>query len=262
MRTYTILAIGNSFSEDATHFLHQIAQAAGITTKVVNLYIGGCSLEQHWSNIEKKAPLYLYELNGMHTERYVSINDVLCEEPWDFIITQQASHDSGWLDTYEPFLGWLVQYLTNQVPTAQLCLQETWAYEINSSHDRFARYCRQQKLMYQKLRGCYIQKAKQYGLLLIPCGDVIQELRKMPAFDVANGGISLCRDGFHMSYGYGRYALACTWLSSLFGTELRSDLHEFLMLNEESLAEIDPCNIITIQKIAAKVGKKSNVVDQ
>lgn len=32
-----VLAIGNSFSEDATHFLHQIGEAAGVGNKVVNL---------------------------------------------------------------------------------------------------------------------------------------------------------------------------------------------------------------------------------
>ena len=47
----SVLAIGNSFSEDATHFLHQIAEADNVSMKVVNLYIGGCSLEQHWYNI-------------------------------------------------------------------------------------------------------------------------------------------------------------------------------------------------------------------
>lgn len=227
MQTYKILAIGNSFSEDATHFLHQIAMAAGISTKVVNLYIGGCSLEQHWSNIEKKEKAYLYQLNGVHTDRYVCIDEILSEEPWDFIITQQASHDSGWMDTYEPFLGWMIRYIKDHVPTAKLLLQETWAYEIDSTHDRFARYDRRQDIMYQRLRNCYTQKAQQYKLPLIPCGDVIQELRKLPAFDVLHGGLSLCRDGFHMSFGYGRYALACTWFAMLFGTEGNNVLKEY-----------------------------------
>lgn len=47
MNTLKILAIGNSFSEDATRYLHQLANAAGIDTKIVNLYIGGCPLERH-----------------------------------------------------------------------------------------------------------------------------------------------------------------------------------------------------------------------
>ena len=50
-----ILAVGNSFSEDATYYLHQILEIAGVENQVVNLYIGGCSLEKHWRNIEKNA---------------------------------------------------------------------------------------------------------------------------------------------------------------------------------------------------------------
>lgn len=253
MPTYNILAIGNSFSEDATHYLHQLASAAGIETKVVNLYIGGCSLEQHWSNIEKEEKGYLYQLNGVSTGRYVCINEVLTEEPWDFIVTQQASHDSGWMDTYEPFLGWIVDYLKTRVPTAQILLQETWAYEIDSKHDKFARYQRRQETMYQKLKNCYTQKAQQYELPLIPCGDVIQELRKLPVFDVAHGGESLCRDGFHMSFGYGRYALACTWLGQLFPSVFRKGLFEFsaLACNEADLAQADWEVLQSIQKVAA-----------
>ncbi len=45
-----ILAIGNSFSQDATRYLHAVMQAGGVAGRVVNLYIGGCSLEQHWRN--------------------------------------------------------------------------------------------------------------------------------------------------------------------------------------------------------------------
>ena len=48
-----VLAIGNSFSEDATRYLHQIGEAAGVKNQIVNLYIGGCPLETHWENIEK-----------------------------------------------------------------------------------------------------------------------------------------------------------------------------------------------------------------
>ena len=44
-----ILAIGNSFSQDATRYMKEIAQSMGLEMLVVNLYIGGCSLEQHAS---------------------------------------------------------------------------------------------------------------------------------------------------------------------------------------------------------------------
>lgn len=127
-----ILAIGNSFSQDATHYLNQIAKEDCVETKVVNLYIGGCSLERHWSNVQSGAEDYLYELNGKSTEKYISIQEALKEERWDYIVTQQASHDSGWTDTYEPFLENLTRYIRKQAPWAEILLQETWAYEIDS----------------------------------------------------------------------------------------------------------------------------------
>ena len=46
-----LLAVGNSFSQDACTFLHQTAQAQGLDLEVTNLYIGGCSLEMHYQNL-------------------------------------------------------------------------------------------------------------------------------------------------------------------------------------------------------------------
>ena len=39
----------------------------------------------------------------------------------------------------------------------------------------------------------------------------------VPEFDYKNGGISLCRDGFHLSLDYGRYIAAAVWLRVLSG---------------------------------------------
>lgn len=218
-----ILAIGNSFSEDATYYLHKIAEAAGIDTKVVNLYIGGCSLERHWQNIESGEAAYVYQIDGVITERYVSIQEALAEEEWDFIVTQQASHDSGWAVTYEPFIGLMYDYIRKRVPGAEILIQETWAYEIDSTHSCYMRYHRNQKEMYERLRECYYGTSVRYGLRLIPCGDVIQVLREKEPFIVQNGGQTLCRDGFHMHYIYGRYTLACVWARKLLGISMKDN---------------------------------------
>lgn len=211
-----ILAIGNSFSEDATHFLHQIGEAAGVENKVVNLYIGGCSLEMHWKNIENDVKQYQYQINGIKTDRYVSISDVLSEEKWDYIVTHQASHDSGWLDTYEPFLGLILNYLKEKSPHSEIFLNQTWAYEIDSTHDRFIRYNRSQSEMYSRLSSAYKIMAEKYSLPLISCGELVQQLRATKYFERGNTNRCICRDGFHMNFLYGRYALACLWAKSLF----------------------------------------------
>jgi hypothetical protein len=215
-----ILAIGNSFSQDATHYLHPLAKAAGIDTKVVNLYIGGCSLARHCENIEQDSKLYLYERDGKATEQYVSIKHALTEEEWDFVITQQASHDSGMQETYYPFVINLFDYVRKYAPKAEFLLQQTWAYEIDSTHNCFIHYNHNQQEMYERLCSAYEAAADKLGVRVIPCGDVVQKVRKKEPFVYEKGGMSLCRDGFHMTYLYGRYLLAATWYEVLFNKSI------------------------------------------
>lgn len=212
-----VLAIGNSFSQDATHYLHQIAAADQIEMKVVNLYIGGCSLERHWNNILSEAEEYLCEENGSSTGKNISIPKALAMEEWDYIVTQQVSHESGLAETYHPWLESMINYIREKVPRAEILLQETWAYEIDSLHSGFANYGQNQQEMYEKVSAAYREAAAQAGVRLIPCGDVVQKLRTRAPFIYEEGGMSLCRDGFHMNIIYGRYLLAATWYRTLTG---------------------------------------------
>ena len=53
-KSVKILAIGNSFSDDAMEHLAVILKGAGVENiSLGNLYIGGCSLETHYNNIIK-----------------------------------------------------------------------------------------------------------------------------------------------------------------------------------------------------------------
>lgn len=255
-----ILAIGNSFSQDATHFLHQIAAAGGIDTKVVNLYIGGCSLERHWQNIEQDSKSYLYEINGETTERFVSIEDMLKEEDWDFIVTQQASHYSGMQETYYPFVVDIFHFIKEHAPNAEILLHQTWAYETDSTHEGFLHYDRNQKEMYERLCAAYQRAADKLKVRLIPCGDVVQNVRSKEPFAYEKGGMSLCRDGFHMNYLYGRYLLAATWYEVL----LKKNIIENSYIPKTNLAPSETADSRTldiikdsVHKIVAEKSKKS-----
>jgi hypothetical protein len=215
-----ILAIGNSFSEDATAYLYDIAQSDNVEIKVVNLYIGGCSLKTHWENVENNAPDYVYQINGRITDRKISILEALKEEEWDFVTIQQASHDSGLLETYYPFVKNLSKYVTQHAPKAEQLFHQTWAYEIDSDHGCFAWYHNDQMEMYQALTKVIDSVAKDLSLRIIPCGKLIQELRTHNLFDYSSGGKSLCRDGFHMHLTYGRYAIAAAWYEFILGKSI------------------------------------------
>lgn len=211
-----ILAIGNSFSQDSTAYLHDMAKHGDIETKVVNLYIGGCSLQRHDENIKNDDVAYVYELNGSEIGRLVSIKEALTEDNWDVVTMQQASHDSGVEETYFPYINNLSDYIKTYAPNAVQMLHQTWAYEIDSEHEGFARYSNDQQKMYQALKSAYEKAAAMLKLPIIPCGDIIQRLRTLTEFDYENHGQSLCRDGFHMHFIYGRYATAAVWYQAIF----------------------------------------------
>lgn len=247
-KEYSILAVGNSFTEDSFYYLHDLAKADGIQLHVVNLYIGGCSLKQHLENLENQSQNYLYEVNGESTNTYVSANQVLTERKWDFILTQQASHDSGIRETYYPYLEKVLAFFKDACPTAECLIQETWAYEIDSDHSEFGRYHHSQKEMYERLRECYREAADKLQVRLIPSGDVIQAVRGRSPFCYERGELSLCRDGFHMDMIYGRYLLAAVIYSFLF--EKSPALNSFCPLGavEENICVIKECVTDVLQQ--------------
>jgi len=76
--------------------------------------------------------------------------------------------------------------------------------------------------MYEKLCLCYHKAAARTGMRLIPCGDVVQAMRKRYPFRYERGERSLCRDGYHMDLIYGRYLLAEVIYIFLFGPDIRN----------------------------------------
>lgn len=219
-----ILSIGNSFSQDAQHWLHDMAGADGVEIRAVNLFIGGCSLERHAANLRENSREYDLEINGGPSGGKVSIKEALEAEDWDAVTLQQASRDSGRPQSYVPYLLTLADYVRRTVPRAGLWIHQTWAYEQDSQHDGFLQYHSDQGEMFRRLTDAYEMASRLTGAPLIRVGEAIQALReRTAAFDYAKTGRSLCRDGFHLSLDYGRYAAAAVWYETLTGGDIRQN---------------------------------------
>lgn len=214
-----ILSIGNSFSQDAHKWLYQIAKACGEDFYNVNLYVSGCSLEMHHEYIVGDVPAYEHEIKGeVNTGRFVTLAQALKEEDWDVITVQQVSQLSGKPETYEPHLSVLLDTVRAACPNAKIYLHQTWAYEYNATYSGFAHYNNDQALMHNSIMDTTEAVAERIGAPLIPVGRIIQSMRKnIPEFDYPNGGLSLNRDGFHLTWDYGRFAAAATWFKTLTG---------------------------------------------
>lgn len=217
-KTLKVLCIGNSFSIDAVEQnLVELAAERGIDMVIGNLYIGGCSLERHALNIRRDSAAYSYRLmnnKGRTVTDSVSILQALLSDEWDVITMQQASHYSGQWFTYEPWLSELIDSVKLHIsPKTKIYWYMTWAYQQNATHGAFVpNYNGDQAYMYDEILGCNRQVLKRHKFDgFIPGGIAIQQARKTKLGD------TLCRDGFHLSYTYGRYLMACLWLEVLTG---------------------------------------------
>ncbi len=201
-----VLCIGNSFSQDATRYLHQISNDEIF---VRNLYIGGCSLETHVNNVKENNAFYEYQKNGRKL-KMTSINDALKKKKWDYVTIQQVSHFSGVIETYEPFTEFLINYIKEQCPSAKIVFHRTWAYDPQSNHGGFVTYNNDTNYMYERIMEATDIIAKKYGLDVIDNATAIQRARELDEFNTEKGGVSINRDGFHLSLDYGRYLAGLT----------------------------------------------------
>lgn len=218
-----LLSIGNSFSTDAQRYLHVIAEQNGDNLECYNLFIGGCSLETHWENFSNNNELYDLEINGSEAVRKISINEALLMEKWDVITVQQASAFSGLFESYLPYLTDLVKVIKENAPTAKLYFHETWSYEIGSLHEGFLNYNCSQKEMYLAINEAAKKASSLINAEIIPTGTVIQYVREnVKEFNFANGGLSLCRDTFHLSEDYGRFLAGAVWFKKITGKNLKT----------------------------------------
>jgi len=227
-----VLAIGNSFSEDATEqYLYELARAQGDSLVIGNAYIGGCSIERHYQNLKGDSALYSYRkvVAGVRSEyKKRTLKQIIRNEQWDIITLQQSSKYSGIPESYINLaqLKRLVQSYTTNLHV-EFVWHMTWAYANDFTSKNFAAYDYDQQKMYNAIVGTMLQVLRAVGIRrIIPSGTTIQLMRYRLG-DVLN------RDGFHLSLTIGRYAAACTWCEFLTGKIVDGNTYRPETLTEE-----------------------------
>ena len=136
----------------------------------------------------------------------------LQDEDWDLITLQQVSGLSGIASSYTEngVLDHLIDYVNTHKtnPAAKLGWHMTWAYQSDSTHADFARYGRNQLTMFSGIVHAVreVIVPRDEFAVVIPAGTAIQNVR------TSFIGDALTRDGYHLSYGLGRYVAGLTWL--------------------------------------------------
>ena len=229
--TLRVLAIGNSFSEDAVEqYLWELGREAGVNFVIGNAYRGGWSLAAHWKDASTRAADTEYRkvVDGKRINiGKRTLRDIITDEPWDVITFQQLSQQAGRQGSYEPSLSLMIGYVRALalVDSVRLGFHQTWAYAQDSDHRGFALYDRNQYLMYANIVAAVeeaVHEHKDDLSFYIPSGTAIQNARTSSLIGSGVGegqavNRELTRDGYHLNYTIGRYIAACTWLESLTG---------------------------------------------
>lgn len=251
-----VLAIGNSFSQDAMAQLPQLAKAGGKTLVSANAYIGGCPLERHVKHLRqaeagdpagKAYKATPDPVTGV--KRDMSVIDLLTAQPWDVVTIQQWSQLSFKPETYQPYADELIAAIHKYAPTAEVVVHETWVYREDHAwfqkNDGFT-----PSKMYKGVSETYRAFADGKGYRVIPVGDALNLARQTPRwtyvtdpdFDFKNppedklpdqraslnvgwrwvtnkeGKPALNLDAIHCNTA-GRYLGSCTWYLTLFETD-------------------------------------------
>ncbi len=215
-----ILTIGNSFSVDCMQFVYDIAGAAGVENiKLGNLYISGCSLNKHLTNLKADSADYTYYTNddgGWTSEKDYKMSDAIKEENWDFISFQQSSSRSGIASKYTD-----IEIIVPMVET--LCTNEnvefiwhmTWAYQQDTTNSSFSSYNNDQMTMYNAIISAVEQHVVPCKKItrIVPNGTAIQNAR------TSYIGDELTRDGYHLSKYEGRLIAGIAMVATTVGID-------------------------------------------
>lgn len=175
--TLHLFVIGNSFSQNATSFLPQMAKETGKNLIIGRAELGGHSLEQHWGYVEK----FEKDSTDVKGKPYggKSLKMLLSQGTWDVVTIQQYSYLSGDSSSYNPYAKKLVDYIKKLQSNAEIVIHQTWAYRADAK--KFGRVgpaqlAKNQLEMWQKSREAYHKLGKQFNARLLPVGDAFEEV--------------------------------------------------------------------------------------
>ena len=214
-----VLMIGNSFSICNLRQMPQVAESMGKKLDLASLFIGGCSLERHWHNVEVAATNATFKpyrfdriANGKNVVENGTANipDALAMDKWDIVTIQQASHFSWDPATYHPWGDNLVAKIRELAPQAKILVQETWSYPPWDK--RLKKFGFDQVEMYARLHDAYAAFAGKYGFGIIPVGTAAEIC--------ADRNALFTKPDFHFNREEGEYLQALVWDAAIFGFKI------------------------------------------
>lgn len=212
--TLRVLAIGNSFTEDATRYLSALVDSSSIDRERIGVYIvtSPGARFSHWvETISSDASVEAVCKAGTVPMRSCGTMAEVIGQNWDVIVIQQASDVSYKWETFS-VLGEYIPMILSLCSNKNVCL----AYQMPWSHTPD-----EMPYVMEWNIKCTRRLTETYGVdVIIPVGTAIQIARETRL----NDSMYLTMDKWHLNRGIGRYIASCCWYESIvarcFGTTI------------------------------------------
>ncbi|MBQ3134297.1 MAG: DUF4886 domain-containing protein [Oscillospiraceae bacterium] len=247
----SILFVANSFGGDSTQYLNAVGSYFGKKIAPAYLYVGSQSIRNHAQSLaeslrntdlngdgiigdsRQRAGDGLYTCGGF--TGYVDIPTVMESTTWDYVVLQPGVEYVGFEGTYNSDIDFLMDYIADVQPGAQILWSQTWAVDNRSWSDQsdpddpesagagewlntssyLTQFGGSQEVMYDAiLRNTdkFVAGADARFAFddWFPIGIAVQTMRQNYTDSY------LTRDGFHLSYNAGRMIAALTVFKTLY----------------------------------------------
>lgn len=253
-RMIQLLAIGNSYSQDALAYVPFIMQNMGLDVDILIgiLMQSSSSLKMHVDNFEKDTAAFIFYLydGGSSWKNYgqKTIQWALDNCNWDIVILQQSTQSAYTWSKYQPWCDKMINYVRGyvdypvkfiwhqpQVRPAQSNKGANWSDEIITEH--YVKTAESSKRIVEET-ACE---------MVVPIGTAIQNARSIDKIKVLGGyannplntsklGYLTPNDGVHLQEGLPCQIAAYTFVLSLlklYGLEQYSIIGETTRVTAE-----------------------------
>lgn len=203
-RDLKILFIGNSFSRDAAMYLpaHLKDIAPEINLSVGIAYVGGCTLQSHYTYSQNNDKVYAYDRsvggNKWTSVGGKSLQEIVTADDWDIISFQQQSASSRDYATYQPHLNNLVNWVYGLRKNVRLAWLFTPPLPTGGAGIPSGMTSNQ---FFQDMTVAVSKVMDETTIqLLFPCGTAIQNARTTSLNNLGGFG-QMTSEGLHLNDG-------------------------------------------------------------
>ena len=225
-----VLAIGNSYTEDATAYMQELMDGVGIPRDKYCIYMVYCSASslEVWANKlnnNSVENMVLRAGNLLMPYTTATLSQLLSLD-WDVIVLQQVSYLATSYESLNPHLHELIDGIRRLCPNRRVTL--AWNMVHAYSDDYSGNSGLQGMNRWRAISNVTWKMRRLDGIdLIIPTGTAIQNAR----FTSLNNLTGLTRDHTHLCFGAGRQIAALTWIGSLISPVFSKNLREFTTIH-------------------------------